>query len=169
MPNYFTLTQRNFEYCHICPFFNVLRQNVIRPPFSKRSPFPHGISLLIAVSFNNNIVICQSFTCIFNCNFITSHLLVVIHKLSTTIKQRRFGLFVHHHQCRAFISLTWMHLQIVSNASTIFHKHKIFIFYDFLYFQTHMSIRLHTFTITKKRTFYSFCIKLASLLVRNHS
>lgn len=41
-----------------------------------------------AESLNNNDVICWSFICLFNCNSISSHLLIAIHKLSTAIKKR---------------------------------------------------------------------------------
>lgn len=36
------------------------------------------------------------------------------------------------------------------------------------YFQTHQSKRLYTFTLSKKRAFYSFCIEFALLFIWNH-
>ena len=102
MRNCFTPTQRSFQYCHIGPFLTVLRQNVGFPTSSKWLQLPHGISSLLAKSFNKNV-----FHDIFNCNFITSHLLVAIHKLSIAIEQWQFERFIYHHRLRAFIPPTW--------------------------------------------------------------
>ena len=66
-----------------------------------------GISPFLAKSFNNNMLVSRSFTWFFNFNSITSHLLVIVHGLSTAIKQEQFGSFVHHHHHhKAFSSPT---------------------------------------------------------------
>jgi hypothetical protein len=144
---------------------------VVLPLFFEWSSLPRGISPLLTKSFNSNVILhmsCGSFTWVFNCNSITSHLLVAIHGLSTTIKLRQFGRFVHHHQCRAFISPTWTHLQIVSNAPTAFHEHDISMLYDFRCLEIHQPIRLRTFSISDKHAFDFFRIEFAPLLVWNH-
>ena len=48
-----------------------------------------------------------------NRNSVTSHSLLGLHGLSTTITQRRFGGFVHHYHDMTSNSPTWTHLQIV--------------------------------------------------------
>jgi hypothetical protein len=118
MANCFTPTQSGFKYCHNGPFLTTLRQNVMLLPLSKPSPLPHGVLSFLSKPLPYNVVVCQSFMCLFNCNSITSHLLVVIHGLSTAIKQRRFGRFAHHYHCRAFISFTWTHLLKVRHYVT---------------------------------------------------
>ena len=36
----------------------------------------------------------------------------------------------HNNLPRAFISPTWMHIQIISNGRAILHQYHVFIFYD---------------------------------------
>ena len=76
------------------------------------------------------------FNCFFSCNQRIFYLLIT---LLIVITQRRFGRFVYNNHCRAFISLIWMHLQIVSNACTNLHEYHVSILIIFLFYK-HISL-----------------------------
>ena len=155
------LIQRSFKYCHI------LRQNVVLLSFSKSLLFSRGMSMFLIESFNNNVIVCWTFMCFFS---ITTSLPSTSSLSSTNclVPSMVIWIFVHHHHRRAFIFLTWTHLQIVSNAPPIFHKHNISYFYDCICFQTHQPIHLHTFAISKKHAFDLICIKFALLFIQKY-
>jgi hypothetical protein len=153
MPNCYIIIHNFIQYCHIGMFVTMFGQNVI-PFFVVRSEITLQQCCPLSISYK-----------FLNCTSINFHLLIVIDILLTAIKQRRFRTVIHLHH-----HLHFSHLNVSLNhfdVPTIFFKHNIFTFIIFLFPNT-STYMLHTFAISKKQAFDSFCIEFAHFLLQNN-
>ena len=112
--------------------------------------FPHGTSPLLTESFNNYIVVCQSF-CV---SSIPTPLHPICSLLSTTYLPPSNKGDLEYSSITTTVglySLTWTHLQIISYALTTFHKHNIFILYGISCFK-HISLYAFMFSQYPRNT-----------------
>lgn len=114
------------------PFLAVLGENVIIPPLLKWAPFPLRISPIVVESFDTVVILCRYFKCFFILNQMISYLFLA---LLTIITWRWFGRFIHNDHCRAFISPTLTHLQIVANTCAILYVTTSLFFMYFLVYK----------------------------------